>query len=323
MDSRTFGWLLTRLQHLTPEQRMAIERALHQQCGPEQAHEIIQSRLEGDAHQCPHCAGTELYRHGQAHGLPRYRCVACGKTFNALTGTPLARLRLKSKWLDYLQCMLQSQTIRQAARTTGVHRNTSFRWRHRFLQWLKDDRPAHLSGITEVDETYLLESHKGERSLRRAARRRGGSASKRGLSKEHVCVLIARDRMGQTLDFVTGNGSVSKAQLREHLQPVLYEDALLVSDSNAAYRYFAADASITHEAVNLSAGVRTRGAFHVQNVNAYHSRLRQWLYRFHSVATRYLPNYLGWRRALDAHRLSTPQAMLLAAIGVFPHSTET
>lgn len=126
MDSRTFGWLLTRLQHLTPEQRMAIERALYQQCGPEQAHEIIQSRLEGDAHQCPHCAGTVLYRHGQAHGLPRYRCVACGKTFNALTGTPLARLRLKSKWLDYLQCMLQSQTIRQAARTTGVHRNTSF-----------------------------------------------------------------------------------------------------------------------------------------------------------------------------------------------------
>ena len=39
---------------------------------------------------CPHCAGTALYRHGQAHGLARYRCRTCGKTFNPLTGTPLA-----------------------------------------------------------------------------------------------------------------------------------------------------------------------------------------------------------------------------------------
>ena len=133
---------------------------------------------------------------------------------------------------------------------SGVHRNTSFRWRHRLLQWAKDDCPAHLNGITEADETYLLESHKGARQLKRAAR-------------------------------------------------------------------------ITHESVNLSAGIRVKGAFHVQNVNAYHSRLRQWLNKFHGVATRYLPNYLGWRRALDTHRLQTPQALLLAAVGVFPHSTGT
>ena len=116
MDSRTSNRLLTGLQGLTHEQRIELESALHQQCSPEQAQQIIQSRLQRTP-RCPHCAGTHLYRHGQAHGLPRYRCVACGKTFNALTGTPLARLRLKSKWLHYLQCMLDSQTIRQAART--------------------------------------------------------------------------------------------------------------------------------------------------------------------------------------------------------------
>jgi hypothetical protein len=36
------------------------------------------------------------------------------------------------------------------------------------------------------------------------------------------------------------------------------------------------------------------------NVNAYHSRLKQWLNRFNGVATKNLPNYLGWRRALEA-----------------------
>jgi hypothetical protein len=49
-----------------------------------------------------------------------------------------------------------------------------------------------------------------------------------------------------------------------------------------------------------------KGAIHVQNVNAYHSRFRDWLSRFHGVATHYLPNYLGWRWVLDAKRINTP-----------------
>jgi hypothetical protein len=39
--------------------------------------------------------------------------------------------------------------------------------------------------------------------------------------------------------------------------------------------------------------------------------------RFHGVATHYLPNYLGWRWALDAHRIDSPETLLKAAIGVF------
>ena len=39
---------------------------------------------------------------------------------------------------------------------------------------------------------------------------------------------------------------------------------------------------------------------HINNVNAYHGRLKQWLNRFNGVATKSLPNYLGWRRALEA-----------------------
>ena len=83
-----------------------------------------------------------------------------------------------------------------------------------------------------------------------------------------------------------------------------------------AYRSFARQTGITHEAVKLRAGVRTRGAIHVQNVNAYHSRLRGWLLPFRGVASRYLENYLGWRWALDGKRIATPAALLRAALGV-------
>jgi transposase-like protein len=89
--------------------------------------------------------------------LQRYKCKICHKTFNALTGTPLARLRDKPKWLNYLAAMAQSLTVRQSASDIGIHRNTRFRWRHRFLEWITQDRPSTLHGVTEAGETYLLE----------------------------------------------------------------------------------------------------------------------------------------------------------------------
>jgi transposase-like protein len=318
MDARAFEMFVGLLGTLTNRQTSVVLTFLDKLSAQVKATDVLEKAAAANL-ECPGCRSRAFHRHGEAHGLQRYRCVVCSKTFNSLTGTPLARLRHKAKWLRYLGCLLMGTTVRRAAAAVGVHKNTSFRWRHRFLTLPKTDRPSRLSGIAEADEIYFLESEKGARELQRAARKRGGPASKRGTSGEQVCVLVARDRIGQTLDFVTGRGPVSKLQLRRCLSPVLADDTLLVSDGNASYRYFARDAGISHQAVNISKGIRVRGAIHVQNVNAYHSRFREWMARFHGVATHYLPNYLGWRWAVDAQRIDSPETMLRAAIGVFPH----
>ena len=36
---------------------------------------------------CPHCHNHDVVRWGRARDLPRYRCKACSRTFNALTKT--------------------------------------------------------------------------------------------------------------------------------------------------------------------------------------------------------------------------------------------
>jgi transposase-like protein len=264
---------------------------------------------------CPRCQGRALHRHGHANGLQRFRCRACGRSFNSLSGTPLARLRSKSKWIDFAETMLDpAATVRRAADQTGVHRSTSFRWRHRFLQWARLDRRLPLAGIVEADEMVVLESQKGSRHLDRPPRKRGGVASKRGISAEQVCVFVARDRTGRTVDAIPGRGPVTAAQLVTHPAPVMAPDALLVTDAHAAYRAFAALCAIAHQAVNLRSGERLRGAIHVQNVNAYHSRLRTWLRHFCGVASRYLGNYCGWRWAIDGARINTPEAFLRIAV---------
>jgi transposase-like protein len=216
--------------------------------------------------------------------------------------------------LPYLQCVLEFRTVRDAARVVNVHRTTSFRWRHRFVPGAMRDRPTTLSTIVEVDETYRLESQKGSRSLTRPARKRGGVAQRRGISREHDCLLVARDRTGRTLDFHTGRGQVTVAQLHACLGPVLPGDTLLISDGAIVYENFAELAGITHEAVNVRAGERARGAIHIQNVNSWHSRFKSWLVRFRGVASRYLIHYSGWQRVLDDRRLTTPARLLCAAV---------
>jgi hypothetical protein len=155
-------------------------------------------------------------------------------------------------------------TVRRAAKLVGVHENTSFRWRHRLLAWVRHDRQLPLRGIVEADEMFFLESEKGARRLTRAPRKRGGVAGKRGISGQQVCVLVARDRGGRTHDAVTGKGPLSKAQLQHHLDPVLDDDVLLVTDGHAAYSHYARSAGIAHEFVNLRAGERVRGIVHVE-----------------------------------------------------------
>jgi transposase-like protein len=213
-----------------------------------------------------------------------------------------------------LQCVLESRTVRDAARVVGVYRTTSFRWRHRFVPGAMRDRPARLTAIVEADETFRMESQKGSRHLNRKPRKRGGVAKRRGINREHDCLLVARDRTGQTLDFHTGRGPVTAKQLHVCLKPVLPADVLLISDSAASYRRFAQEAGITHETVNTKAGIRARGAIHIQNVNAWHSRFKSWLVRFRGVASRYLINYSGWQRLLDACRLTTPADWLRVAV---------
>ena len=317
MRSPRFKKWFAGLPALNPPQRRQVLDALRPAAGLDQLLALL-SQLRGADRCCPACASKHWHRHGQANGLQRYRCRDCRRSFNDLSGTPLARLRLREKWIDYLGALLDSLPVRGAADRVKVHRNTAFRWRHRFLAKVKDDRPQRLHGIAEADEMFLLESQKGSRRMSRPPRKRGGSAHRRGISRELDCILVARDRSGQTVDALTGRGAISAAQLEKHLLPMLDPQVLLVTDANAAYRAFSRRHGIAHQWVNLRAGVRTRrsseGAIHVQNVNSYHRRLRDWLMRFHGVASRYLPNYLGWRRALDGGRIACADALLRLAI---------
>ena len=311
MRLENFHHWLSQAKDLTPSQLEQAFTSINQQ----QQTTMVMTTLSDQQQYCPHCGHDHITRWGNAHGLPRYRCNSCQKTFNTLTGTPLAHLRHRECWAQYAQALIDGLSVRKAAEQCGVHKNTTFRWRHRFLASPATAEPMHLHGIVEADETYFLESHKGERNLTRPPRKRGGKASKRGLSDEQIPVLIARDRDRITLDAVLPKADTQS--INKVLGPAIDPDAILCSDANPIYRAFTRQAHIEHRPINLSAGVRVLdNVFHIQNVNAYDSRLKGWMGRFRGVATKYLPNYLGWRRCLERFGSDlSPPVMLTQALG--------
>ena len=207
--------------------------------------------------------------------------------------------------------MTDGDTVRAAASRCGIAVSTAFRWRHRWLKALKSGA-GKLAGIVEADETFVLSSRKGERNLGRKPRKRGGKASKRGLSHEQVPILVAVDRTGVTISAVLP--SVSAANLQAVLEPVLSKDVLLVTDGCTSYPPCAAALGVSHEALNQSAGERVRGDLHIQTVNSRHERLKAFLRPRRGVATKYLVSYLNWFH-LAGLRDSTPRACLNAAMG--------
>ena len=158
----------------------------------------------------------------------------------------------------------------------------------------------------------MLESHKGSRTLDRKARKRGGKASKRGLSDEQVPVLVAADRSGTTISEVLP--AVNAETLQAVLEPVLDTDIVLVSDGHGSYPPCAAAMGVRHEALNLSAGERVRDAFHIQTVNSRHSQLKGFLRRYRGISTKYLDSYLRWFHLIGMVGRASPRACLAAAI---------
>ncbi len=81
---------------------------------------------------CPHCGRDDVRPWGKAGGKPRYRCTSCRKTFNPLTGTPLAGLHHRDRWPDQAQALIAGETVAKAAERCKVAYTTALRWRHRF-----------------------------------------------------------------------------------------------------------------------------------------------------------------------------------------------
>ncbi len=112
MRKRELSKLIAELGRLTPLQRRQVALELKSEESKASSIALVEKGVSESPH-CPHCNSKTVVRNGTAAGLQRFKCRDCTKTFNALTGTPLARLRMQGKWVAQCDALRDELSLNQ------------------------------------------------------------------------------------------------------------------------------------------------------------------------------------------------------------------
>jgi transposase-like protein len=144
--------------------------------------ELVRQHRWPEGVRCPGCGGTAIARDGRDDLQPhrqRYRCTACGRRFDGLTGTVLAgRPRPLRLWVLCLYLMGLNLSNRQIARELDLGASDVQAMTEQLRQGLTARTPAViLDGAVEIDEVYVVAGHKGHPA---AVAKRGAPADAGG-----------------------------------------------------------------------------------------------------------------------------------------------
>ena len=249
-------------------------------------------------YRCPHCQSNKINKNGtSSHKYPQFICRNCKKTYTIRTNTIFYYSKKNiNVWREYIELFSQGLSLRKivAEMDNKINLKTAFYWRHKILEVMKNfDNHDKLDGIVEADETYFNESQKGNKNItNRKPRKRGFSSENRivGLSHNKVCVLTALDRNKHSFNKPVGYGKVCKEQVAI-LQHRIKDNSILITDGDKSYKVLK-DIKLKQ----LKFGKAQSKVYHLNNINNFHSKLKQFMSRFNGVATKYLDNYVNYFR---------------------------
>lgn len=249
-------------------------------------------------------------------GKQRYRCKYCGCTFTETSYSTISHTHCDlAKWEKYIECLLAGLSLEKCSQFCGISVRTAFLWRHKILSILQNDQSNRvLGGVVELDETFFSISYKGNRTksknfaMPRAAYKRGTDSNAQTGSR--ACVMCALERNGQVYAEVLGKGQPTITMLSHAFDNRILNDSIVLSDKAVGARhYFERNDSIQHIMLSAVANPKkkfgppeVKGAFHIQNVNNMHTRLRKFLLPYNGVSTKYLNHYINLFVWLDNHK---------------------
>lgn len=234
---------------------------------------------------CPHCNSNNFIKYGKYNNLQRFKCKNCYKTFNEGTGLIWHNSRKStSDWHKYFILMLQGHTIRSCARTLNMSIETSFKWRHKILNNLRSfttlRRP---SNIIALKHTKYKENFKGQKIP---------PVTIPMSSRKNVHILTTINKSNFTFTNISFMGNVLgfkelsdiKAILSPKSSDIFLPGLDTFSVKIAKYinknKIFEID---TNQKKNL-----------LLSCTNFLFKIRRWMKKFRSVATKYLNSYLCW-----------------------------
>lgn len=231
---------------------------------------------------CDHVGGTRV------KGRETLDCNSCHYQFSVRVGTVMQDSKLPLwTWFLATYMMVESRkgiSSNQLKRMLGVSYKTAWYLTHRIRSAMGEVLTEPLTGIVEVDETYV------------GGKRRDGRKP-RGPQADKAIVIGAMARGGEIRLRVIGR--TDRKTLHGFIRTEVADEAThIYTDQHSAYPGIA-DANTIHESVNHSKNEWVRGQVHTNTAESAWSLLKRSIVgSYHHLSAYHLPAYLSemeWR----------------------------
>jgi transposase-like protein len=262
---------------------------------------------------CPHCSGTQ---HSFVTTRRIWKCKGCRKQFSLKVGTIFEDSPLGfDKWLPAIWLIANSKnsiSSHELGRALHVTQKTAWFMLHRIRDAMATGTFQRMSGITEVDDTFIGGLAKNmHRSVR--ARKITGTG---GVDK--MIVQGARNRDTNHVDarVITGvDADTLQANIYEWVEP----GSALFTDKHSSYRGLEHD--FAHKQVDHSRGEYVSGIVHTNGIENFWSLLKRGIKGSQvNVSREHLHRYVTERMfAYNNRETDDLGRMRLAVAGVDGH----
>lgn len=213
-----------------------------------------------------------------------YQCNECRFQFTATTGTVYHDTHLPlTQWFLAIALITESKkgiSAAQLSRALGVQYRTAWYLAHRIRKAMIDANPPKLTGVVEVDETYIGGKQRGHK----------------GKLKAKDVVMGIRERGGdlRLIQIEDNTSDCLSAQIKEHVSPQVKQ---VMTDEWRAYPAAMIGAGIhgsKHETIKHKEKIYVRGEVYTNTVESAFSLFKRGLTgAFHKVSLKHLQRYLN------------------------------
>ena len=211
---------------------------------------------------CPYCGSDKIIRKGKRKHIQVFQCKDCSKKFTPFTDTILEKSRWHwDIWIKVLEMTINNYSVQSMVNVleddygcTGINPKTVWLWRLKLIHALASIPQPMLTGIVQVDETFIRESQKASRELESylgkgtvRTPRYGYKPSKFGvMGPEFATVVTAVDNRGYCVCKVSSLGKLTKELFVDLFDKHLDNPAYLCSDANDVYDNYCNLVNIPH-----------------------------------------------------------------------------